>query len=328
MLAKNKGRISINNDLGIQFYGTISVGSPAKEFKVLFDTGSSEMWLPTVKTNMCRSKKSYSSQKSTSSTPDGREFSENYNSGFLKGVFVKDKICLASFTIEHIFAEVDDVSGLGEMYVNSKWDGVVGMALPSLSKYNIRPTIFSLFDANTYLAKQFAFYLPKNPKKDGELIIGGYDPKLFKGDLIPVEVTSTTYWTVDISSVTIGNNVISDKVTGILDSGSSFIKVPKNVFHVIVKATGAILKEGIYTVDCKKVYSLPKIELEIAGKKWTFFNKDYIIKIGSDACVFGMFPENSVFFDNKAWILGDVFLKHVYTVFDADKSTVSFAYAK
>ncbi|CCW66039.1 unnamed protein product [Phytomonas sp. Hart1] len=312
----------------MKFYGTISVGSSAKKFKVLFDTGSGDMWLPSEDTYVCGSKQCYSSQKSTSSTPDGREFSADYLSGSVAGVFVKDTVRLGSFSTEQIFAKVSYFSGLDNVYPNSKWDGMVGMAWPSLSKYKFRPTIFSLFDANTNLAKQFAFYLPKNPKKDGELVIGGYNKKRFTGDLVPVKVTSQAYWTVGITSVIIGNTVVSNKVTGILDTCTSLIMLPKNAFDKIVQNTGAVMNGERYTVDCDMVSLLPKLEMEIGGTKWIFTGEDYIIRYINKACILGMLPKDSKVVDNQNWIIGEVFFRHVYTVFDVDQSTVSFAYVK
>ncbi|CCW66041.1 unnamed protein product [Phytomonas sp. Hart1] len=318
----------MDNYLGIQFYGTIYVGTPAKEFKVVFDTGSSEMWLPTEKTNMCGSKQCYSSQKSTSSTPDGREFSAKYLSGSVAGVFVKDTVRLGSFSTEQIFAEVDDVSGLGKMYVFLGWDGIMGMALPSLSKYNIRPTIFSLFDDNTNLAKQFAFYLPKDPDMEGELVLGGYDPDHFYDDLISVKLTSDTHWTFDITSVKFGITEISGKVAGAIDSGSSFIFVPKEAFDQIVETTGAKNEDGLYIVERQYLPILPSIALEIDGTQWILSGEDYTLDSEDGKCFLGMLPITGHLPNGKSWIFGHVFLKHIYTVFDADKSTLSFAYAK
>ncbi|CCW66040.1 unnamed protein product [Phytomonas sp. Hart1] len=312
----------------MQFYGTISVGSSAKKFKVLFDTGSGNMWLPTEKTNMCGTKQCYSSRQSTTSTLYTNEYVAKYIGGIVRGVLVKDTVRLGSFTTEQFFAEVNDVSGVGNVYASAKWDGVVGMGWPSIAEYNIRPTIFSLFDANTNLAKQFAFYLPKTPNMDGELVIGGYNTKRFTGDLVPVQLTSQAHWTVAIPSAKIGNNVISKKVTGILDSGSSFISVPQKAFQKILHATSATMKEGVYVVDCETINQLPNFELEIGGNKWIFKGIDYIVRFGDKECVIGMLQENSKLFPDNTWIFGHVFFKHIYTVFDIDQSRVSFAYAK
>ena len=40
------GVIDIKNFMNSQFYGEIDVGTPAQTFKVIYDTGSSNLWVP------------------------------------------------------------------------------------------------------------------------------------------------------------------------------------------------------------------------------------------------------------------------------------------
>ena len=66
-----------------QYYGTVEVGSPGQSFKVIFDTGSSNLWVPKVGCSHCgipiiAPKQKYDESKSSTYEADGAPFDITY----------------------------------------------------------------------------------------------------------------------------------------------------------------------------------------------------------------------------------------------------------
>lgn len=108
-----------------QYYGTLKVGTPPQEFEVIFDTGSSDLWVPnltcTSESMNCASKTTFDKTKSSSysdvSSGAKTEFDITYGSGEVRGAYGVDRVTLADdYTAEEqTLALVDSTDGLGEI---------------------------------------------------------------------------------------------------------------------------------------------------------------------------------------------------------------------
>jgi hypothetical protein len=86
-----------------------------------------------------------------------------------------------------------------------------------------------------------------------------------------------------------------------------------------------------YVADCSKIDSMPTLELKIANEDFTLAGKDYILQItqgGETQCLFGMQGIDIPAPAGPLWILGDVFLRKYYTLFDYEANRLGFALAK
>lgn len=90
------------------YKGEISLGTPPQKFKVLFDTGSSNFWIPSVKCSdrACLSHERFNSSRSETYREDGTPFSIQYGTGSMEGIFSRDTLRIGNYEIKDmVFAE-------------------------------------------------------------------------------------------------------------------------------------------------------------------------------------------------------------------------------
>ena len=129
---KNGDAIIIKDYQNAQYYGEISVGTPPQRLAVVFDTGSSNLWVPNKKPFLS-THRTYAHDESSTYVKNGSKFAIQYGSGPVSGVYSRDTLRVGDIqTKSYLFAEVDDTSGLGVGYRLGKFDGILGLAWPVL----------------------------------------------------------------------------------------------------------------------------------------------------------------------------------------------------
>ena len=100
---------------------------------------------------------------------------------------------------------------------------------------------------------------------------------------------------------------------------------PPDAVDQIADALGArkMAATGEYVVSCKK--DLPDIEISIGGLPYTISADDLVLADGP-ICILLMLGMDLTP-EGIGWILGDVFMRKYYTVFDMESEQVGFAVA-
>jgi hypothetical protein len=317
-----------------QYFGSVSIGSPGTTFQVIFDTGSSNLWVPKVGCSHCGNpffgkKTKYNHDQSSSYVEDGGDFEIMYGSGSVSGYFSQDSVTLADDIVVtgQRFAEVQDAGGLGLAYAFGKFDGILGLGFTAIS-VDGTPTVFeNAIDQHAVDQPVFSFYLGDNAP--GELVFGGYDASKMVGDLTYVKLMSATYWEIALDAVTAGSyhadpNADGSPVTAIIDSGTSLCTGPKKEVAAMAAAIGAKPNiMGEYTVDCDTLDALPDIVFTIDGNDYTVPGKAAVLQ-AQGTCLFA-FMGIDFGGHGPQWILGDVFMRQYVTVFNYLDQTIGFA---
>ncbi|GAB9477986.1 Aspartic protease, partial [Globisporangium polare] len=114
--------VVIKDYANVQYYGNVQIGTPAQTFTVIFDTGSSNLWVPSKKFG---SHAVYDHTKSSTYVADGSTFAIQYGSGPVSGTVSKDTVAIGSLKLTNqAFAEITVTSGLGSLYSSGKFDGI------------------------------------------------------------------------------------------------------------------------------------------------------------------------------------------------------------
>ncbi|XP_019847528.1 lysosomal aspartic protease [Bactrocera dorsalis] len=322
----------LHNYLDDSYYGAITIGTPPQNFQVLFDTGSSNLWVPKGPCSgdpACNNHNSYEASKSSTYKPNGTEFSIQYGTGSLTGYLVEDTVSVAGLPIsDQVFAVA--TTEPGTTFVDAVFDGILGMGYQEISNDNVVPPFYNLYKQGLVKEPVFSFYLTRDgtSSQGGVLTLGGIDSDHYEGDITYVPVASKGYWQFNVDTVYIGDSEFSYEDSAIADTGTSLVAVPYYLYGYLQELIGAEPDyEGQYFVDCSQVSSLPTISFTIAGTNFTLEGSDYVIEVDSESgeqlCM-SAFEDGGTSF----WILGDVFIGKYYSVFDLGNNRVGFAKAK
>lgn len=321
----------------VEYYGSITIGTPPQEFMVVFDTGSSNLWLPSSKceSSFCKSHHRYDSNSSSTYEADGRNFTIVYGSGNVEGFLSKDVCRVASAEVSgQPLGEALTVGG--ESLLEAPFDGILGLAYPSIAVDGVVPVFDNMMKQGLLGGQNvFSVYLNRDPscKKGGEILFGGIDHDHYTGSITYAPVTAKGYWQFHVDGIKSVSSAATSPALlckagceAIADTGTSLITGPTEEVDALNKYLGGTKTEGgQYLLDCDKMASLPNVTFTFSGKDFSLRSEDYVLKVrqqGQTFCVSGFM---GLELPQEMWILGDVFLGRFYTIFDRDQDRVGFA---
>lgn len=247
------GTVPLVDFSNAQYYGPITIGTPPQDFNVIFDTGSSNLWVPSEQcpwTNLpCDFHQRYDHDKSKTYVANGQEFAIQYGTGSLSGFLSQDTVSVGGLNVkDQVFAEA--ISEPGITFLLAQFDGILGLAFQSISVNDVVPVWYNMLNQSLITTPIFSFWLSNGQTKiGGEMILGGMNPSYFTGDISYVPLSSKTYWEFKMDSFKFGkNDYCSGGCSAIADTGTSLLAGPLDEVDKIMKQIGA---KGILSAECE-----------------------------------------------------------------------------
>jgi len=297
---------------------------PLKIFRVVYDTGSSNLWVPGIKCQSlgCLNKNEYDHTKSTSYVSNGTPLNIVYGTGSMNGFLSQDTVSIAGISIfNQVFGEA---TNLTQSFEIQPFDGILGLAYNSLASDNVIPVFDTMVKQGVVDAPIFSVYLDSTTTSDtlSTLILGGIDSRFYTGNIQyePVIMYNNAflYYTVQLLSFTINGNEesgcsVSNLCYGIIDTGTTTIAVPQAAFNNIANAIGNI------NANCVGINQLPNLIISFSKVTLTIPPQSYVIN-QNGVCSLGIAASSF-----SLWIFGDVLIRNYFTVFDKQNTQVGFA---
>jgi len=325
-----------------QYYGVVNVGTPAQEFRVVFDTGSGQLIIPGSKCDdsACTAHRRFASENSTSvvqigwaddptkAMTDGEDRdtkSLTMMTSDVSGEFVRDKICMGVGKGQ--LCGVSDFVTLleesDEPFLPAVFDGVLGLAptSPDAKEFNVLQSLMAKRKAGHAVFGLYLAATSSDAVAGGEMVFGGYrKERMADKELFWVPVSASGSWQVTVDDITVdgqrANLCAKGGCEAAIDTGSSLVLAPGNIL-------GRLMSKIDPGDDCSK--RPPTLGFVIKGRTFELRSEDYL-EHTDDGCEF-LLSSAAATGKGPSLILGYPFLRRYYTVFDQGNSRIGFALA-
>ncbi|KAF7770563.1 hypothetical protein Agabi119p4_6537 [Agaricus bisporus var. burnettii] len=331
----------VNQGGDSSYYGTMSLGTPGTSFNVILDTGSSDLWVADSNCQAgCTSISTFQSSSSSTFQNLSTPFQITYGSGQAQGTLARDVVQMAGFAVPNqVFATCDLVSsGLLQNPVS----GLMGLAFSTIASSGAVPFWQTLASGGAWDSPVMGFYLTRfnnvtNAQKlepGGSFDMGFTNTSLYQGDIDYVALpTKATYWILPLNSLSVNDSSISipsgSSSYAAIDTGTTLVGGPKSVIaHLFGQIPGSQPGtgnfEGYYTYPCNTPV-IVRLGFGNSSQTWPISSDDFKLSELDQGQCLGAFFELSGGGSAPPWIIGDTFLKNVYSVFRYDPPSVGFA---
>ncbi|KAJ3006180.1 hypothetical protein HKX48_000256 [Thoreauomyces humboldtii] len=305
-----------------EFYGPATIGG--QTLQMLYDTGSSDVWVPDATKSSLPGKNKYSPSKSSTYKKIGGAFNIQYGSGSAVGTTASDTVTVGGITVKaQVFG---DVTSEGTNPQASDFDGILGMGFTSIASDKSTTFFENAVKQGAVSTPEFGFFL-SSEATGSELTLGGADSSKYSGAVTYVPIDTPGYWQFALKDIQYGGKSTKPSLQeAIADTGTSLVVGPSADVTAINKLIGATLnsQEGVYTISCTKRTTLKDITFPLNGITLTLTAAEYILDDGQGGCISTFAPLDGL----PVWILGDTVLRKYYSIYNLGDVSSNYSGAK
>ncbi|KAH5019620.1 hypothetical protein HBH69_057960 [Parastagonospora nodorum] len=323
---KQANSVAIDQDGGdLSYMVAVKIGDSKEEYHLLLDSAASNTWVmgQDCATDACKTHNTFGKGDSSSLKTQDTPFSVTYGTGSVSGTLASDTVHVGSLSSALTFGLATKVS---EEFASYPMDGILGIGRGVKIEGSIdAPQLMDVLSSNKLIgAKLYGIHLSRgrDGTQDGELNFGEVNKDRFSGDLNYLDIIENDngFWEVPIENA--GVDGVQVGLTGrsaIIDTGTSFILMPEpDAVKIHSRIQGYKQDAETFSVPCDTAaiiqFSFNKQVYNISTADWRGG------KLDSGLCRSNIIGRQT--FKDSQWLVGDVFLKNVYSVFDFDQKRV------
>ncbi|GFF53458.1 hypothetical protein CNMCM6936_001572 [Aspergillus lentulus] len=312
--------------LDYSYFATVRVGSQDQQMWMVLDTGGPNTWVfgSDCTTEACQRHETFGEAASKSLKLLPLNWAVGYGTGLVSGVLGTDSLSLAGLHVNMTFGLAKNASTDFESY---PVDGILGLGRSANSNFNT-PSFMETVAAQRLLKSNiigFSFSRNSDGARDGAANFGDVDTTRFTGDIIYTSTTGdSNNWRIPLDDASVnGTPCRFANKTAVIDTGTSYAMLPPKdaaVLHNLIPGAITTSQGQNFTLPCN---STAVVQVSFSGLSYNISPKDYVGPAYGSACLSTIVGQ--ALYGDDVWLLGDVFLKNVYSVFDYDNHRIGFA---
>ncbi|XP_027815359.2 pregnancy-associated glycoprotein 2-like [Ovis aries] len=315
----------LRNHKDFSYVGNINIGTPPQEFQVLFDTGSSGLWVPSIycQSPSCYKHNSFVPCNSSTFKATNKIFNTNYSSVSIKGYLVYDTVRIGNLVS---VAQPFGLSLKEFGFEDVPFDGILGLGYPRPTVTGASPIFDNLMKQGVFSEPVFAFHLSSQKENGSVVMFGGVNRDYYKGELNWVPVSQVGNWHIKVDSISMNGTVVACKrgCQALLDTGTAFLRGPRGPVSKIQKFIHARPIGREHVVSCQSVGTLPPVVFTINGIDYPVPAEAYTQSL-SGYCFSNFLVRPPRVNESETWVLGEVFLRLYFSVFDRGNNRIGLA---